>query len=272
MSEQILLLNPRRRRKTNRRYKYRRNRRSAPRARRRNRRRRGLPAGLRRYMASRRRNPRRYKYRRNRRAAPRARARRRNPRRFHHRARRRNPRFNIGSMGRGVVGQYVMPALIGGAGGFGVDWVWGKFSPRLPPSLQAGWVGAAVKSAVAITLATVAGRFLPKYRRQIHMAGVGAVTIIAGKAITGAAMSAGVSGLSGYMDYQSYALPGMRMHGYIPNTLGSLEDLYSPAAVIQPAGTAVPRQFGGLGGYIAAQPHLGGGGGFMGYDWQNDGM
>jgi hypothetical protein len=37
----------------------------------------------------------------------------------------------------------------------------------------------------------------------------------------------------------------------------------------------VPRQFGGLAGlrgYIAAQPHVAGNGGLMGYDWTNDGM
>ncbi len=279
MSEQILLLNPRRRkRRTNRR--------------RRSRARRGrMPAGLARYWASRRgTNPRRRRRRTNRRrrvvharrSNPRvgrhyrmsARRRRSNPRRRVHR-RRHNPRML--SMGRGMLGAYVVPAVIGGAGGLVLDIVWGYVSPKLPMTVQSGYAGLAAKLAVVLGAAYAMNRFVPKFRTETHRAAIGAATVLAYGAIKGAAQSvlpATTPGLHGYIDYQSYALPGAgRLAGYMPRTLGSLEDLYSPAAVIQPPGTAVPRQFGGLRGYIAVQPHVSAGnGGLMGYDWSADGM
>lgn len=180
-------------------------------------------------------------------------------------------------IGRGVVGQYVVPAAIGGVGALGLDIAWGYVSPHLPTKLQSGWFGLAVKSALVISGVYALGRVLPRQKQNLHVAGLGAVTVLAATAIKGAAQSvlpSSTPGLSGYIDYQSYALPGARagMHGYMPRTLGSLEDLYSPAAVIQPPGTAVPRQFGGFNGYIAVQPHVMGSGGLMGYDWSNDGM
>ncbi len=175
-----------------------------------------------------------------------------------------------------MVGQYVVPLALGSIGALGLNLGWNFLAPKLPAQLQAaGWVSVAAKSAFAIGAVMLLGRFVPKYRRQIQVAGVGAVIVTAAPPIM-ALISATVPGLSGYVDYQSYALPGAgRLNGYMsamPRTLGSLEDLYSPAAVIQPPGTAVPRQFGGLRGYIAAQPHMSSGGGLMGFDWQNDGM
>jgi len=280
MSEQILLLNPRHKHK-----RRRSNRRRSRKGR--------MPAGLARYWASRRgTNPRRHKRRRHanrrrhaRRANPRvlrmgrhyrARARRPNRRRRHHHYRRSNPRFHMPAMGRGVVGAYLIPAAIGGAGGLILDLAWGFLAPKLPATVQTGYAGLAVKLGVVLGIAFGLNKFVPKLRTQTTRAAIGAGTVLAYGAIKGIAQSvlpATTPGLAGYIDYQSYALPGAgRLHGYMPRTLGSLEDLYSPAAVIQPPGTAVPRQFGGLRGYIAAQPHMSSGGGLMGFDWQNDGM
>ncbi len=206
---------------------------------------------------------------------------RRTNRRHVSRRRRTNPRLRLPSgMAGGIIRSWVIPAAIGGAGAFGLDIGWGYLSPHLPAQLQSGWFGLLAKSTLVIGGAYMLGRVLPRQRANIHRAGLGAVTVLAATAIKGAAQSvlpATTPGLSGYIDYQSYALPGAgRLHGYMsqgmPRTLGSLEDLYSPAAVIQPPGTPVPRQFGGLRGYIAAQPHMASGGGLMGYDWQNDGM
>jgi hypothetical protein len=267
MSEQILLLNPRPRKR--RRYKHNRARR------------RRMPAALRRYWASKRRGsshnrrrPRRRYAHNRRRFAKRARRRSYAHNRIRYRARRYKHNRRSFGMPRGIVGGYVTPAVVGALGGIGLDVIWGYLSPRLPAQLQSGWVGAAAKSATAIGLAVAGGRFVPRMRRQFHVAGLGAVTIIAATAIKGAlqGMAPNVPGLSGYIDYQSYALPGARLHGYMPRagTLGGLDDaMYSPAAVIQPPGTPVPRQFGG---YIAVQPHMYGSGGFSGYDWTNDGM
>lgn len=281
MSEQILLLNPRRKhkRRSNRRRRSRRGR---------------MPAGLARYWASRRgTNPRRHKRRRHtnrrRRSNPRrvmrlgrhyrTRARRPNRRR-HHARRRSNPRSfaSIKTMGRGVLGEYVIPGAIGGAGALVLDVLWGYALPRVPKQFQTGYAGLAAKLGVVLLAAYGANRFLPKLKVQTHRAAVGAATVLAYGAIKGIAQSvlgSKVPGLSGYIDYQSYALPTAgRLRGYVPSTLGDLEDLYSPAAVIQPTGTPVPQQFGRLSGYIAVQPHMSGGsGGTMGgYDWQNDGM
>jgi len=278
MSEQILLLNPRPRRRNR------------------------MPAGLARYWARRRgrsyrargTNPHRRRRRHNRRYVARVHHRRRGAhyrahnrrrshrRRSHNRRRHRNPSLR-GLLGGGLVKTYVTPALLGGIGGAALNFAWGQLSPRLPANLQAGWVGVAAKSAVAIGLATLVGKFVPRYRQQAHMAGVGAVILTSAPAIIGL-VSGMVPGLSGYIDYQSYSLPMSRggVHGYMsrgPGLGGLGDDLYSPAAVIQPPGTPVPRQFGGyiatqpnmLNGYVV-QPHVMGSGGLMGYDWQNDGM
>ncbi len=180
--------------------------------------------------------------------------------------------------GRGIVGTYVVPATLGGLGALGLDIAWGYAAPHLPAQVQTGWASLAAKSALVIGGVMLASRFVPQqYRQKVQVAGVGAITVLAAAAIKGAAqgiLPATTPGMSGYIDYQSYALPGARagMHGYMPRTLGSLEDLYSPAAVIQPAGTPVPRQFGGFGGYVAVQPHVMGNGGLMGYEWHHDGM
>jgi hypothetical protein len=179
--------------------------------------------------------------------------------------------------GGGIVGGYIIPAAIGGAGGLVLDLAWGFLSPKLPGTVQTGYAGLFAKLGVVLAAAYGMNRFVPRLRLQTNRAAVGAATVLAYGAIKGIAQSvlpATTPGLAGYIDYQSYALPGAgRLAGYMaPRTLGSLEDLYSPAAVIQPPGTAVPRQFGRLAGYIAVQPHMGGSGGLMGYDWQNDGM
>lgn len=281
MSAQILLLNPRKKH-----YTRRKNRRHSRKGR--------EPAGLRRYRLAHRKNRRRAaapKVARRRRArvmrvgrAYRSRARRhyrrarRVARHVYHRARHYGRRAFASVTGRGIVGQYIVPAGLGGLGALGLDIAWGYAAPHLPAQLQTGWASLAAKSALVIGGVYLAGRYGPAgLRTKIHMAGVGAITVLAAAAIKGAAqgiLPATTPGMSGYIDYQSYALPGARagMHGYMPRTLGSLEDLYSPAAVIQPAGTPVPRQFGGFAGYVAVQPHVMGNGGLMGYEWAHDGM
>ena len=279
MSESILLLNPR------------------PRRRRKNRRRGGgMPAGLRRHFAKMRR-ARGHKINRRRRrinrrtpvsaVARRARRRAFSPRRRARRRRafgrlvRRRAAKHI-ALGRGIARDYIVPAAIGAAGSVTLDVIWGYVSPKLPTQLQSGWFSLATKLAVVLGVAYGVTRFRPSMRAQVHTAALGAATVAFAGALKGMAQSvlpASVPGLSGYMDYHSYALPGTRMAGYMPRGggLGDLGDFYSPAAVIQPMGTPVPRQFGG---YIAAQPmagymsqpHMSGGSGLMGYDWQNDGM
>lgn len=272
MSEQILLLNPR------------------PHRRRKNRRR--MPAALRRYWAQRRRsiNPRRRRRRKHHaRAINRRTHRRMHPRRINPRVRRSarsfrrlaRRRLSAGKRyGGRILGAYVIPGAVGATGALALDVIWGYASPHLPTQLQAGWAALAAKLGVVVGAAYLVRRFRPGLTAKVNVAAVGAATVAMYGALKGVAQSilpASIPGLSGYMDYQSYALPGTRMHGYMPRAgLGDLGDFFSPAAVIQPQGTPVPRQFGG---YIAAQPmagymqpHMMGSGGLMGYDWQNDGM
>jgi len=172
-----------------------------------------------------------------------------------------------------VVGQYVVPGVVGASGALVLDVVWGYISPKLPSQLQAGYAALAAKLGVVVGLAYAVRRFRPGLAPKVNVAAVGAATVALYGALKGMAQSvlpASVPGLHGYMDYQSYALPGTRMGGYMPRTLGDYGgDLFSPAAVIQPAGVPVPRQFNG---YIAVQPHVSGNGGLMGYDWSHDGM
>lgn len=210
-------------------------------------------------------------------------------RRVHHRVRRSNPRGGFRGAGRKLT-NYFGPALIGAAGGVTLDVAWGylmqSFPTLVPATLQTGWGAYAAKLLLLFGGSFALNKYVLKSNRArliSQRAVLGATTVLTYGALKGSLQSiapASIPGLSGYMDYHSYALPGTRMAGYMPRstaTLGSLEDLYSPAAVIQPAGTAVPRQFGG---YIAQQPglsgyqpHMSGGGGVMsGYDWHNDGM
>lgn len=279
MSEQILLLNPRRKKK----------RRSNRRARARSRTRRGrMPAALRRYWASRQPNRRRRKRQTNRR---RVHARRTNRRRVYASARRHNrsrPHYRrrrnrvnvrqfvgraVGSS-KGIVNGYVVPVAIGGAGGVVLDIAWGYLSPRLPLAVQNGWGSLLAKLGVVLGISYGVNRFMPRLRQTTERAAFGAGSVLAYAALRGLVKQAVPSlPLSGYVDYQSYTLPGMRgLNGYMPRTLGGLGDMYSPAAVIQPPGAPMPTQFGRLNGYIAVQPHVSGSGGLMGYDWAHDGM
>lgn len=265
MSEQILLLNPRRLRNRKRPRRHNRRRMSAlqrkyfgKRSHNRKRRRPAMGAAYRKRSHNRKR-PRRYNRLRSRR---------------HNRRTMSMPSLNLS--GRGIVRNFLVPGAIGAVGSVGLDWAWGKLAPRLtfiPVSLQSGWGGTAVRVGFAVLATALAAKFAPaKFKRPLLVAGAGAVTITLGTAFAGAARSAGVP-LSGYVDYQSYALPGASMGAYMPlgayqqrQTLG---DLYSPAAVIQPDGVPVPRQFGS---YVAWQPHMGGNSGLMDYNWQADGM
>jgi len=286
MSEPILLLNPRRRRKN---------------------RRRKMTAKQRKYFG-RRKNPakkirsrrrrRAYSYRKRTgrrrhsvgiraghyRAINPHRRRRRNPRRarraaYTYRARHRNP-SNIMGRARGLLGQatgVAVPAGVGALGGVLLDMGWGSLAAsswgaKIP---QAGIAGLGAKFAAVILAGWAVKKFAPpKISRYANDAMLGASTVL----LYGAARSflhskyPSLPGLAGYMSYPSLAHAGLS--GYMPRgLLGDLSDIYSPAAVIQPPGVPVPRQFGALRGYVAVQPHmLGSGGGMAGYDYMHDGM
>ena len=250
---QLLLLNPRRRRR--------------------------MPPGLRRYWAAKRRgrasNPRRRTTRRYRARASNPRRRRMrmrmsNPRRSRRSARRfyRNPRSRGGGSftpGQGsVFSHYVMPAAIGGIGAIAFDIAWAYAMPKLPAALQSGWVGTVVEAAAIWLVVAGIRKHAPRQYRMASAAAAGAVTVLAYNALKGVAqqvLPAGTPGLSGYMPSNRYPLGSMgRIGAYQVRPLG---DYYSPAAVVQ---SPVPRQFGAL------QPHLSAGGGNFTPDYGNDGM
>jgi hypothetical protein len=282
MPEPILLLNRRRSRhhvKNKKRRKY------ARRARKQNRRR--SPGALRRYRYRakhrghqiNRKRSRRRPFRTNRSYRRRARSYRTN-RRY-----RRNPR-TLGARGMRGLTHWIGPVVTGAAGGVVLDLAWGQLSSRVSflSQYQTGWAAYFAKLGVLVGGAWVINRFLlksPAQRIIVKRAVLGGATVITYGAMRGLAQQflPSMPGLSGYMDFHSYGLGGYMPRTATPMMLGSLQDLYSPAAVIQPAGTPVPRQFGGyiaaqpggLSGYMQPQPHMVGAG--LGcYDWHNDGM
>jgi hypothetical protein len=254
-----------------------------------------MPAGLKRYWASRRsrqgpvkrrrkrraravmanpRRKRRYSRRRARNPVFRSRrkSRRRNPvsHRKHrrHRARGRNP-FSVGGLKHAIV-----PAAIGAGGAIALNIAYGYAAPYLPASLQTGFMPALVKIAGALGLGMVAKKFLGATDAQYVTAGaltvvlVGVITPYISSAVPSLPGLAGLSALghnSSY-DYQPFR-PGMGAYMQKPG-LGRL-GFYSPAAVIQPKG------MGRLGAYMpnsaprAGMNDLSGGSGFNGL---NDGM
>jgi hypothetical protein len=254
-----------------------------------------MPAGLRRYWASRRggvkhkrkrrraskravmANPRkRYSRRRARNPVFRSRrkSRRRNPvsHRKHrrHRARGRNP-FSVGGLKHAI-----MPAAIGAGGAIALNIAYGYAAPYLPASLTTGFFPTIVKIAGALGLGMVAKKFLGSTDAQYVTAG--ALTVVLVGAVTPYITSAvpslpGLSGLAALghnaaYDYQPFR-PGMGAYMQKPG-LGRL-GFYSPASVIQAKGVGMGR----LGAYMpnsaprAGMNDLSGGSGFNGL---NDGM
>jgi hypothetical protein len=200
MTESVLLLNPRRRR------------------------RRGMPAGLRRYWATRRRrvsNPRRRRaHRRNPRHHVRAYTERRagrrirvrghysNPRRY--RRHRRNPRGDVGTL----LSDYLVPAGIGAASAVVLNIGWGYLAPSLPSSVQTGMGALAAQAGIVIVAGAVLSRAMPSSSRGINAGIVGALTVVAYSAL--ASMLQGTSfgtSVSGLRDYRRY-----RVGAYMPGT------------------------------------------------------
>lgn len=278
MSESLFLINPRRRKRRKGR----------------------MPAGLARYWASRRggrkrrkaravmTNPRRR--RRRARASTRRRAVRRNPvyrHKRHHRRRARNPIYSRRRSRRrgrnpfsvGGAKEVLVPAAIGAGGAIALAVAWGYLAPKLPASLQTGYLEIGVKLAGAIGLGLLANRFLG--RQKGMYVGIGGSVVVLAQAITPMLASAAptVPGLSGFGrmsggDYAPYPLNGMGAYMKNPS-LGRL-GFYSPAAIVQ--GPAGPQRMGaGLSAYqtpMGAYMKNTGMSDLTGsnYTWQNDGM
>lgn len=241
MASPVLILNPRKRR---------------------------MPAALRKYWAShgrrsRRRNPRSYRRRRHRAHREHRVRRRRNPsyrRRYRARSHRRPARRYRNPMGGrsgDLLSSYLVPGVLGAVGAVGFDVLWGYVEPQLPASFQGGWVATLAELITLWFGIKALDSMLPRYRQTIHRAGLGAATVIAYNVVEGLAaqyLPAGTPGLGGYMPQARYSMGQLgrvvgpnRMAGYMPRTVGGLrglQDLYSPAATIQPN---APQQFAGVG-------------------------
>jgi hypothetical protein len=275
MSEQLLLINPRGKRRKKRKSHRR------------------MPAALRRYWAKHR------KHRRRTRNPKRASARRRpamgyvvgtgrirrrklNPHRrrhyarYHYRRRRmRNPRLPFG-LG-GIVKQTVMPAAIGATGAIALDVAYGYVAPHLPPMLQSGFLPLLVKIAGALGIGYAASKILGRERAKAVT--LGAVTVVAygGLKPLIAGMFPTIKGLAGYADFVDYSV------GRVPSGVGAymapgssavpqhLRGLgfYSPASVM--AGTDSGYDSSGVGAYLP-RGGMHGFGDPSAYDWRNDGM
>ena len=255
MSEALFLVNPRKKRRK----KSRKGR---------------MPAGLRRYWASKRRGTKTVKRRRKRRhsavaAAPRRRRRRshavgivkrrrkRNPMR--HRSHRRHRRAHNPFGVRGLT-HTIMPAAIGATGAIALDVAYGYAGKYLPASLQTGFLPVLVKAAGAIGLGFLARKVVS--RDKANAATLGALTVVAYGALKPliASFAPTIPGLSGYSDFINY---GQSMNG-----IGA----YMPRAgmgYLNPA----PAVGSGMGAYMTArmpQPALHGLEGVP--SWQADGM
>lgn len=266
MTESLFLINPRRKR------------------------RRGMPAGLKRYWASRRRrkNPARAHRRKRRRnplaalANPRvSRRRRRNPRVHGYtrrRSRKRNPifrrrrhrRHNPFSVG-GIKG-VLIPAAIGAGGAIVLDIAYGYLSPSLPSALTTGYMPAAVQLAGAVGIGLLAGKMMG---RQAGMyAGIGAATVVLVGVLT--PMLSGIlpstvplAGLGNAVDYRPYRKVGAYMRGPAGAAGVGRLGFYSPAPTIQVPGRGMGAYMrGNSPGMPAALSDLSG----SGYNWQSDGM
>ncbi len=185
-----------------------------------------MPAGLRRYWASRRRGSAAPKRRRKRRAVmANPRRRRRSVARVHRRKRRRstavhhvkrrrrsrNPIFRRRSRHRrhnpfstrGLKG-VLIPAAYGAGGAIATSIAYGFLAPKLPTMLTTGYAPILVKAAAAIGLGMLIGKFMSKQDGQY--ATVGGLTVVLVGAVTPLLVSSvpslpGLSGLAGYGDY-----------------------------------------------------------------------
>ncbi len=266
MSEALFLVNPRKKRRKSRKGR--------------------MPAGLRRYWASKRRGAKVTKRRRKRRSAtslvPRGK-RRKNPHRSYRRhARRRNPmrarrhhrkhhrRSNPFSM-RGI-SHTIMPAAVGATGAIALDVAYAYAGRFLPAQLQSGFMPVLVKAAGAIGLGMLARRVVS--REKANAATLGALTVVAYGAIKPliAQFAPTIPGLSGYADFVNYGTSMSGMGSYMqnfrssqtPDTLRGL-GFYSPAPTI--GSRAGESAYTGIGAYLPGQ--------MQGYDvpsWQSDGM
>lgn len=244
MAEHILLMNPRRK---------------GGRRRRRGSARKGVvPPQLRPYLFGRRHkkhahreNPRRHK------------SHRRNPRRSHAivmrpRYRRRgNPRSLFGGSGMSSIKKQVIGAGVGITGAIVMDVAWSKLRPRLPASMQSGYMASAVEAGAVLALGWGLGKYvMPRQKEEIRAGVVGALTVI-GFQVLYPLISAklGLSGLGAYMAPPGAAmLPAPAAVRHMPLADYSAYRLTSPAPGVQNAAAAIRGNMspgvGGVAGYI----------------------
>lgn len=143
-----------------------------------------------------------FRIRRTRHKNPRARRRRhRNPIHRRHHRRHRNPISMSGIKG------VLLPAAVGAAGGLALDVAWNYISPYVPSALTTSpYMIAAVKIAAAFGIGMLARKFLGSEKGNAVMAGAVTIQIYSAASFALAGTLPGLSGLGAY-------LPGSGMQG-----------------------------------------------------------
>jgi hypothetical protein len=166
-------------------------------------------------------------------ATPRRRSRRRHVTRL-----RRNPmRFSGGKFSmRRFLNDTLMPASVGAAGALGVNIALGYLTPSLPISLQSGLMNTGVKIAGAVAVGMAAGMVAGKRFGEQAMAGAITVTLY-----------------DLFKGYMQTAMPALPLHEYDVN-MGWV----SPGIQVGPQMSAYvgsDRSYSGMGMYVGESEH-----------------
>lgn len=184
-----------------------------------------------------------------------------NPRRRHHgashrvtRRRRRNPRLGGLPSVKGIISQLI-PAATGAVGAVGLD-IALAYIP-IPDAYKSGWVGTGVKVLGAVGLGMIAGKVVGKQKGHLFTAG--ALTVIAYQVIRQLAQSTlgtSVKGLSGVGDFADMSL-GAYMPRALPAPAPGMSGMgayMNPAAVLNGLDGG---QSGGSAGYYGNDGYYG---------------
>lgn len=139
-----------------------------------------------------------------------ARRRRRNPVFRIRRRRHRNPM----SLNVSGIKHAIMPAAIGAIGAIGLDVAYGYLGQYIPASISGNkYLSAAVKLGGAYGIGVLAGKFMGREKGRAVM--LGAMTVVSYGIIKGLLAASGVPGLSGFGAYMP--MSGMNPAAYLDN-------------------------------------------------------
>lgn len=146
-----------------------------------------------------------------------------NPRRYRRMA---NPRTE----GKGSIVHDLGAAGVGIAAAVGLKLVWGYGASYLPTTLQSGYGALGTQAAVVLAAGWGLDKWMPRHRRTITYGVVGALTVI-GYSLALQLLQTYAPNLAGLQDYHEYTLGA-----YIPGS-GSMVPGAMPPVVLPHAGT-----------------------------------